>query len=278
MRAEALGGAIGVAVGAVLPMAGLGDVPVTQRSLTVANECTAPIWLVLQPNRGGSSLAAEPVRLAPATKQAFGIADRGWAGRLWAKTGCDAAGRNCQAGEAVEPCPANGCQPPADTKVEIFFPDNSGPDRAFYDVSLVDGYSLPVAVVPNGAATGRCQPIRCEPSLADCPAEEIAGLGDLRVRSGDITVQCLSPSKRWNWPTPLGLGRPEQEPLGLAVCCPTPPVSARDCREGVISRTHFLHTVRRGCPGAYAFAYDDDVGLHNCQAHTSFTVRFCPAR
>jgi hypothetical protein len=43
-----------------------------------------------------------------------------------------------------------GCQPPADTKVEFYFPSQPPHEDSWYDISLVDGYSLPMKIVPRG--------------------------------------------------------------------------------------------------------------------------------
>ncbi len=79
----------------------------------------------------------------------FNIPDFGWAGRFWPKTGCDGSGQSCAVGQSVAPCPSGGCQPPADTKVEFFFPSVSDSNAIWYDVSLVDGYSLPMEIIPS---------------------------------------------------------------------------------------------------------------------------------
>lgn len=52
-------------------------------------------------------------------------------------------------GQSDPPCPSGGCQPPADTKVEFFFPPINNGEQVWYDVSLVDGYSLSAKIVPS---------------------------------------------------------------------------------------------------------------------------------
>lgn len=81
----------------------------------------------------------------------FTIPDSGWAGRFWPKIECDNTGQNCAVGQSVAPCPSAGCQPPADTKVEFFYPPINDPQNrnVWYDVSLVDGYSLPMEIIPS---------------------------------------------------------------------------------------------------------------------------------
>ena len=95
----------------------------------------------------------------------FQIPTSGWAGRFWPKTGCDNSGYNCEFGDSVPPCPVGGCQPPADTKVEFNFPPQPPNQDSWYDVSLVDGYSLPMRIVPRGSQSGGCVATTCSMSL-----------------------------------------------------------------------------------------------------------------
>lgn len=114
-------------------------------------------------------------------------------GRFWPKTGCDGNGQNCVSGQSVPPCGPRGCDPPAETKVEFYFPAAGASGSVWYDVSLVDGYSLPAEIVPS-VQQGTCRTTRCAVSLNSCPTNE-NGVGDLRVRKNGKTVQCLAPCK-----------------------------------------------------------------------------------
>jgi len=182
-----------------------------------------------------------------------------WAGRMWPKIGCDGGGLNCLFGQSSPPCPSGGCQPPADTKIEFFFPRNFA-GQAWYDISLVDGFSLPVDIVPRTQG-GTCITTQCRISLNSCPTNENNGLGDLRVIKNGETVACLSPCKKWNFPSPYGLGRPETIAPGVNMCCPTPPISPSQCSSGPVISTNFVQQVRNNCPSAYSYAYDDHAGL-----------------
>lgn len=88
-------------------------------------------------------------RLQQNARITYNIPTSGWKGRFWPKTECDGSGQNCAVGQSVSPCPTGGCQPPADTKVEFFYPAINDPNAVWYDVSLVDGYSLPMEIVPD---------------------------------------------------------------------------------------------------------------------------------
>ena len=78
-----------------------------------------------------------------------------WSGRSWARTGCstDASGNfvcvtgDCGSGQVT--CNGAGAIPPA-TLAEFNIPAGGGQD--FYDVSLVDGFNLPMSVTPQGGS------------------------------------------------------------------------------------------------------------------------------
>lgn len=117
------------------------------------------------------------------------------AGRFWPKTGCDDSGQNCESGQSVDPCNEGGCDPPADTKVEFFFPPSGDPGAVWYDVSLVDGYSLAAEIVPS-IQQDSCIPTHCALSFDLCPQDE-NDVGNLQVRSkdGSRVIYCLAPCK-----------------------------------------------------------------------------------
>lgn len=242
--------------------------------LSITNQCEFPVWMATIPNAKIAPLSDRTVKLSKGQSHDYSIPNNGWAGRFWPKVGCDSNGKNCAAGEAIPPCPPSGCQPPADTKVEINFPNLNSREPAWYNISLVDGYSLPIEIKPRGEKSGSCITTKCNLSLAECPRNETQGLGDLRVIKNGKAVQCLSPCKKWNYPSPFGLGKPETEAPGVDLCCPYNDVER--CRKGIVAQTNFVQTVHKACPTAYSYAYDDQAGLHNCPTQKSFDVTLCP--
>jgi hypothetical protein len=255
--------------------------------ISITNSCSVPVWIGQTPNTGFVPLPSAGTgpasRLNSSQTATYTIPSAGWGGRFWPKVGCDANGANCAAGSSVDGCPSTGCQPPADTKVEFFYNPSSGKDESWYDISLVDGYSLAMQITPSTTGGPTCTRTVCALSLASCPTAEIsaAKVGDLRVfkdpvnKSGPVE-QCLSPCKKWNYTAPYGLGKGEHVLPGEKLCCPTPPVSSPDCRAGIVVQTKYVQLVRAQCPTAYSFAYDDEGGLHTCPRRTSYTVTLCP--
>ncbi|KAJ6643403.1 Glucan endo-1,3-beta-glucosidase [Pseudolycoriella hygida] len=259
--------------GAVCGVTGVTPATGKQRKITFVNRCAYPIWINPLTSANGPQLGNGIQRLEKNAQITYNIPDSGWEGRFWPKTECDNNGQKCAVGQSVNPCPSNGCQPPADTKIEFFYPLVGNPNTVWYDISLVDGYSLPMEIIPS-TKTGSCVTTNCAISLNACPANENS-VGDLRVMKNGRVVQCLAPCKKWNYPAPYGKGQPEQSPTGLQFCCPTPPVSSKQCIAGEVTKTQYVKLIHRDCPTAYSYAYDDKGGLHNCPNPTNFTVNVC---
>jgi hypothetical protein len=270
--------------------------------LRVTSMCADPIWIAHSDNLPD----AQNIRLTKGQSHDYPIPDSGLqAMRVWPKIGCDGSGHDCTIGESVAPCPAGGCQPPVDSKFEASFTAKGGKDVTWYNLSQVDGYTLPFKVVPRGpgAESGSCVTSDCSNlSLAACPGDEDMSGGvfgayaheDLRIRDGNgKVIGCMSPCKKWNYPSPWGLGMPESADPGLHLCCPTPidpatgqctaahacmtPDACRAPGDPVsVVHTKYVGAMHAMCPTAYSFSYDDAAGLHNCPSDTGFEVIFCP--
>lgn len=289
---------------------GGGSTPPPQQPSTrlrITSNCTQPIWIAHSDNVPDT----QNVRLDRGQSREYQIPAGGLSAvRFWPKTGCDGAGHGCAIGDSGEgggkPCPATGCQPPLDSKFEATFAPTGSADQTWYNLSQVDGYTLPFKVTPfgSGAERGSCVSSDCSRlTLAGCPGDDdLSGGGafpqfaheDLRVRDAAGTViACAAPCKKWNYPAPYGLGRPENTDPGLHMCCPTPidPASgqctaANGCMTSEACRaesdprsvvhTDYVAALHAMCPSAYAYSYDDANGLHACPSDTRFEVTFCP--
>ncbi len=251
--------------------------------ITIENQCSFAVWVKALDNAGSPPLRPEDnlVRLDQGQSHVYGIPDGGWGGQFRPKFDCDENGNNCRSGQSLPPCPTdpppyNICEPPAETKVEFFFPFPDTPiQKPFFDISLVDGYTLHTKITPSAPSSGNCTTFDCNLSFDVCPSDEKFGLGDLRVVRDGETVMCLSPCKRWNYPSPYGLNKPEIEGDGRELCC-AGGISPAECNAGIVTQTEYVKRVRANCPSAYSFAFDDDAGTHACPFDTNFTVTFCP--
>jgi len=224
--------------------------------------------------------------------------------RFWPKWGCDVTGSACKIGQSGGPgesCPAAGCAPPLDSKFEATFgcmpdspacaPNPSAPAESlgtddWWDVSQVDGWTLPYKV----ELVGECDAPRVidcsELALSACPKSEYLGsaYGNVSLRlvapSGDkkTVVGCYSPCGKLTYSQwGQGYGNTPESTAAQDYCCPTPPISPEKCSAGPVINTKFVDVVHRLCPSVYAYAYDDGVGLAKCPAGTRYHVTFyCP--
>ncbi|CAD5184261.1 unnamed protein product [Musa acuminata subsp. malaccensis] len=217
-------------------------------TFTVSNNCPHPIWPGTLAGAGTPQLPTTGFRL-DSGQTARIRAPPGWSGRIWARTGCnfDTNGAGtCQTGDCggrME-CGGIGALPPV-TLFEITL--GTGLDEDYYDVSLVDGYNLPVVAAPR-VLHGGCNATGC---LADlnrgCPKE-------LRVDGGGGVVACRSAC----------------EAFGLdEYCCSGEYANPSSCKPS------FYSTIfKAACPRAYSYAFDDGTSTFTCNAY-DYTIVFC---
>lgn len=131
----------------------------------IRNNCPFTIWPGTLAGAGTPPLPATGFRLDAG--QSITIPSvAGWSGRIWARTGCtfDASGiGSCQTGDCggkLE-CSGLGATPPA-SLFEITL--GVGDNKDFYDVSIVDGYNLPMVALPQGV-NGGCNATGCLSNL-----------------------------------------------------------------------------------------------------------------
>ncbi|NP_001149439.1 thaumatin-like protein 1 precursor [Zea mays] len=223
-------------------------------TFTFVNRCTGTVWPGIQSNAGSSRLDTTGFVLPPGTSRAV-PAPSGWSGRVWARTGCgqDGSGKvvcatgDCGSGSLE--CNGQNAATPA-TLAEFTLASAGGND--FYDVSLVDGYNLPILVEPaGGAATGAsattCAAAGCTADLNErCPAE-------LRAEGG---AGCRSACDAF--------GRPEY-------CCSGAYANPNTCRP-----TAYSQLFKSACPNSYSYAYDDPTSTFTCAGGRDYTITFCP--
>jgi hypothetical protein len=130
-------------------------------TFTITNDCPYTIWPGTLAGAGNPQLASTGFRLDSGQSVSLSSVP-GWSGRIWARTGCtfDGSGNgSCQTGDCggrLE-CVGNGATPPA-SLFEITL--GTGNVKDYYDVSLVDGYNLPLVAAPVGIH-GACNVTGC---------------------------------------------------------------------------------------------------------------------
>ncbi|KAK9097746.1 hypothetical protein Syun_024791 [Stephania yunnanensis] len=130
-------------------------------SFTITNSCPYTIWPGTLAGAGTpQQLTTTGFQLNSGESVRIGSVP-GWSGRIWARTGCtfDKMGAGvCQTGDCggrLE-CNGMGASPPA-SLFEITL--GQGNDKDYYDVSIVDGYNIPLVAAPVGV--GGCNATGC---------------------------------------------------------------------------------------------------------------------
>ncbi|KAJ4847326.1 hypothetical protein Tsubulata_037255 [Turnera subulata] len=216
---------------------------VSGATFTFVNKCDYTVWPGIL---GSPKLDSTGFQLTKGTSRSF-QAPTGWSGRFWGRTGCnfDDSGRgscataDCGSGE-VE-CNGSGAAPPA-TLAEFTLGSGS---QDFYDVSLVDGYNLPMMVDVSGGS-GDCGSTGCITDLnLKCPSE-------LRVEGGGACKSACD-----------AFGKPEY-------CCNGAYNSPASCKPSMYSEIF-----KSACPRSYSYAYDDATSTFTCTG-ADYTITFCP--
>ncbi|KAI5116716.1 hypothetical protein M0805_000825 [Coniferiporia weirii] len=236
------------------------------RTMTVYNGCPFTIWpaMFTDLNAGSAVPSYTTGWQADAyTAVSFTVPDNWTAGRIWGRRNCDfstnpgpnsCATGGCNGGLVCDPHTGTGVPP---VTVAEFTLGSNGLD--YYDVSLVDGYALPVSVTNNvGCATASC-PVDLGPN---CPSV-LAGPYD----STGFVLGCKSAC----------LADLDNDPSNSANCCTGSHDTAATCPP---SGVEYYSYFKDSCPDAYAYAYDESSGtaLWTCSAslNADYTVTFCP--
>jgi hypothetical protein len=134
------------------------------------------------------------------------------------------------------------------TLFEFYIP-NSKTQLTFYDISLVDGYTLPMTIKPSSTI---CPKPSCSLSLLQCPS-------DLQVK--DLPQQDI-----------IACNSPCSEFQTEAFCCGN--TTPQQCQTGPVVSTDYVKLIHEYCPLVYAYSYDDMRGLHTC-SQSNYEVQFC---
>ncbi|KAG2400707.1 Thaumatin-like protein [Vigna angularis] len=171
---------------------------VSTTTFTVVNKCDYSVWPGILSNAGIAPLPTTGFLLQNGESKTV-TAPTSWGGRLWGRTLCsqDSAGKffclTGDCGSGTIECAGKGAVPPA-TLAEFTLDGDGGLD--FFDVSLVDGYNVPMLVAPRGGSGDNCTSTGCVGDLnGACPSE-------LRVTSvdGKQSVACRSACEAFGSP------------------------------------------------------------------------------
>ncbi|XP_059437391.1 thaumatin-like protein 1 [Corylus avellana] len=215
-------------------------------TFTFVNKCDYTVWPGILSGAGSPKLESTGFTLTKGSSRAF-QAPTGWSGRFWGRTGCNFDGSgsgSCATGDCGSgtlECNGATAAPPA-TLAEITLGSGS---QDFYDVSLVDGYNLPMIMEGSGGS-GTCESTGCVTDLnSRCPAE-------LRTDGGG---GCKSACEAF--------GRPDY-------CCVGAYGTASTCKP-----SQYSEIFKSACPKSYSYAYDDATSTFTCTG-ADYTITFCP--
>jgi hypothetical protein len=226
----------------------------------ITNKCSYVVWPGMLSGAGTAPLTTTGFTLQPGESNSIAIPPS-WSGRLWGRTLCSTDPTTnkftCSTGDcgsSTLECSGAGATPPA-TLAE--FTLNGANALDFYDVSLVDGYNLPMTVTPQSGG-GNCTATGCVVDLnVGCPTELKVVSSDNDEMSTTTAVACKSACEAF--------GDPQY-------CCIGAYATPDTCKPSVYSEFF-----KSACPKAYSYAYDDGTSTFTCASGADYLITFCPA-
>ncbi|XP_044473325.1 thaumatin-like protein [Mangifera indica] len=220
--------------------------------LIVVNSCRETLWPGILGSRGKPTPKDGGFKLDSGEEVVLDLPEK-WSGRIWGRQGCKFNNKgkgSCDTGDCASQLHCRGVPgtPPA-TVVEMTLGSSSS-SMHFYDVSLVDGFNLPVTMKPVGGGIG-CGVASCDVNVnVCCPST-------LEVKVGGKVVGCNSACLAMQ---------------SAKYCCTGAYANPKTCKP-----TLFAHIFKAICPRAYTYAFDDSSSLNKCRA-SRYIITFCPPK
>ncbi|GAB2273974.1 hypothetical protein Dimus_008744 [Dionaea muscipula] len=207
------------------------SVSVNAAVFNVKNNCPYTVWAAAVPG-GGQALSTGQTWTLNVNPGTTG-------GRIWPRTGCNPGSNgqlNCETGDCGGVLECQGYGQPPNTLAE--FALNQYQNLDFFDISLVDGFNVPLEFLPasNGCTNGP-------------------------VCSADINSQC---------PSQL------QAPGGCNNPCTVFKTDEYCCNSGSCAPTTYSEFFKNLCPTSYSYPKDDATSTFTCPGGTNYQVTFCP--
>ncbi|KAL8106754.1 osmotin-like protein OSML13 [Apium graveolens] len=206
-------------------------------NLLVRNNCPYVVWAAASTPVGGGGR-----RLNTNEEWSFNTPPGTDKSRIWGRTKCNPDGSGCETGDCGRlECTQYGKAP--NTLAEYALNQNSPgyyTNLDFFDISLVDGFNIPMEFGPVNNSGGKCEARRCTADInGQCP-------GKLRVPGG-----CNNP-------------------------CTTFKEERYCCNNGPCGPTDLSRFFKDRCPTSYSYPQDDPTSLFTCPGGTNYKVVFCP--
>nr|ACV83333.1 pathogenesis-related protein 5 [Panax ginseng] len=197
----------------------------------ILNNCPFTVWAAAVPGGGRQLKHGQTWTInVPAGTQLV---------RIWPRTDCnfDFTGRGrCATGDCNGQLQCQGFGQPPNALAEYALNQFNYLD--FYDISLVDGFNVPIEFSPNSGGCARV--IRC---------------------TADINGQCPDVLR-----APGGCNNP----------CTVFKTDQYCCNSSNCGPTNFSKFFKVRCPNAYSFPRDDQTSTFTCPGGTNYKVVFCP--
>lgn len=224
------------------------------------NNCPFTVWPGLLGNPGKSTPLNGGFQLNSWNTKTFNV-EYGWGGRIWPRRDCDGNG-HCQSGDCGNKIQCNGAGgiPPA--SLAEFTLDGWG-NQDYYDVSLVDGYNLPIQIRLIQGTFRKVSDSKYDCNAAGCYKDlnEICP-NELAVWSNGWKVACKSACLAFNTDQ---------------YCCRGAYDRPETCKSSNWP-VNYPAVFKQACPDAYSYAYDDQSSTFTCHGNptTGYEVVFCP--
>ncbi|KAI9764791.1 MAG: hypothetical protein M1840_008060 [Geoglossum simile] len=282
------------------------------RPLKITNMCSEVIHPAIS-TQSGIGPGTGGFMLSPKDSKTLSVSSD-WQGRVWGRTNCTFDGnRGVGRKSSLLELRAHGKQ--GDTPVTLAeFTLDSHTSQTYYDISLVDGYNLDLAIVfldTGNSTLATIPPNLTNPScvastsgLAAVPYSPYSGGSSASVLGTNASfplpfensvslkevsrwcpwdLQLLPPSKPGDGVYPYpddNIPRPIFEPCYSACskfnrpsdCCTGEYDSPAKCKPGMYSQN-----VKRVCPDAYSYAFDDQTSTFIIPSGGGFEIVFCPS-
>ncbi|KAF5185072.1 Thaumatin-like protein [Thalictrum thalictroides] len=199
----------------------------------IRNQCSYTVWAAAPPGGGRQLTSGQSWTI----NFKAGITTA----RIWGRTNCnfDGNGRwRCRTGDCDGFLHCRDPGSPPNTVAE--FALNQFNNLDFYDISLVDGFNIPMEFSPT---TGGCKNLRC---------------------TADINGQCPNELR-----APGGCNNPCTVFRTNEFCCTN--------GQGSCTATNLSRFFKQRCPDAYSYSQDDPTSTFTCAAGATFEIRNqCP--
>lgn len=220
-------------------------------SITFVNKMNETIWVGQTGPTATNSDGWDGV-LAPGASHSVTVstpASESWSGRFW--------GRQCPNGVCDDKSGSSNAEPASLAEFDF----NAYQGDVFYDVSLVDGFNLPIQIVPSDGspAPDNCGSQACTDLTQSCPAplqhKDANGNVDICMSACAVATDAGAPTLDQY----CCLGA-----FGAGVCNPNTWPANMDSAK----------LFKDAYPHDYSYAYDDSTSTYTCPETCSYNIVF----